>query len=134
MITSAPNEYTVSGSLQITVVKKSEEVSFSECGAAACENRNLMRILRKWSVEGVSRAEGHVSWRLLEIRCEAARVAVWHARGTCTHLNKQPSLRQVHGECDFLASSGYSGGGLGVGQPLPGGHPIESKQVGSDTS
>jgi len=59
MITSAKNEYTVSGSLQITVVKKNEE---------------------------------------------------------------------VHGSCDFLASSGYSGGGLGVGQPLPGGHAIESKQ------
>ena len=30
MITSAPNEYTVSGSLQITVVKKSEEVSATD--------------------------------------------------------------------------------------------------------
>ena len=58
-ISHTKNEYTVSGSLQITIVKKSED---------------------------------------------------------------------EHGTCDFLPSSGYSGGSLGEGQPLVGGHAIESKQ------
>lgn len=34
---------------------------------------------------------------------------------------------EKHGECEFMPSSGFAGGSLGEGKPLPGGEPIESK-------
>lgn len=58
LIIKTPNEYTVAGSLQITIVKKTLE---------------------------------------------------------------------RHGECEYTPSSGYAGGNLGDGQPLPGGTPIDDK-------